>query len=232
MQETAKEKLAESEGQQLLELLCEAVDKMSNASAECTTLEQQLKKTYLEDPSLPRPEITPKNPTMEQKDKTNNILSSYHEKVQSTSLKDARGFPILSKEDTALFKACTLYENWDSNLDAAVDEPDGHKTLRPYVNLWIAGCLKGGCYNYMAQQFNTKENQFDVGGLYAMLIDIIGKVGIHEAHRRVMLVYEAQMLNKETILEFIARLQDMAERVTEIVRDNGDTNFEITTLTL
>ena len=57
MQETTKEKLAESEGQLLLELLCEAVDKMGNASAKCTSLEQQLKNFYLEDPSLPKPEI-------------------------------------------------------------------------------------------------------------------------------------------------------------------------------
>jgi len=134
-----------------LELLCEAVDKMSNSLAVCTALEQQLKKAYLEDPSLPKPEIAFESPTLEQKDRTNNILSSYHEKVQSTSLKDARGFPILSKEDTALFKTCTLYENWDSETGRAVDEPDTHKILRPYVYLWIAGCLKGGCYNYMAQ---------------------------------------------------------------------------------
>ena len=84
--------------------------------------------------------------------------------------------------------------------------------------------MKGGCYNYMAQLFNNKENQFDVGGLHAMLIDFIGKVGLHEAQRRVQEVYTAKMLPKENMLEFIARIQDMAERATEIIRDNGETN--------
>ena len=40
LQGTSKEKLGERDGQQNLDLLCEAVDKMSNASAEYTTLEQ------------------------------------------------------------------------------------------------------------------------------------------------------------------------------------------------
>ena len=84
----------------------------------------------------------------------------------------------------------------------------------------------------MAQQFNTKETQFDVGGLYAMLIEIIGKVGIHDATRRVTSVYMATMLNKETILEFVARIQDMAEKATVIMRDNGETAFTFTTITL
>ena len=234
VKKTPKEKLNESEGQAFLELLCESVDKMSAASEVCSQLEGQLQKAQLEDPSAPKPGVTLADPTLEQKEtaQTNNILSSYHEKIQSNSLKDARGFPILSKEDASYFKDCTLYENWDTRSDRAVDEPDTTKVLRPHVYSWIAGCLKGGPYNYMAQLFNTKEQQFDVGGLYARLIDAIGKIGIHGANKRVTDVYTATMRNKETILEFVARIQDMAEKATVIMRDNGETSFTFTTMAL
>lgn len=231
---TSKEKRNEAEGLTLLDLLYESVDKMSAASEVCSLLEGQLQKAQLEDPSAPKPGVTLADPTLEQKEtaQTNNILSSYHEKIQSNSLKDSRGFPILSKEDASYFKDCTLYENWDTNKNAAVDELETTKVLRPHVYSWIAGCLKGGPYNYMAQLFNTKEQQFDVGGLYARLIDAIGKIGIHGANKRVTDVYTATMRNKETILEFIARIQDMAEKATVIMRDNGETAFTFTTMAL
>ena len=135
VKKTSQEKRNESEGQAFLDLLYESVDKMSAASEVCSLLEGQLKKAQLEDPSAPKPVVILADPTLEQKEtaQTNNILSSYHEKIQSNSLKDARGFPILSKEDTAHFKACTLYENWNPTANGTVDEPDTHKVLRPYV---------------------------------------------------------------------------------------------------
>ena len=105
---TPQEKRNKTEGLAFLELLREAVDKMSAASEACSLLEGQLQKAYLEDPSAQKPGVTLGDPTLEQKDtaQTNNILSSYHEKIQSNSLKDSRGFPILSKEDASYFKDC------------------------------------------------------------------------------------------------------------------------------
>ena len=86
-------------------------------------------------------------------------------------------------------------------------------------------CLRGGNYYYIVTMYNNQKIQYDVAGLYNTVVQLIGKVGTHEANRRVQRVHRAMMEPNETLIQFISRLQYMAERAAEIIKGNGDPDF-------
>ena len=132
---------------------------------------------------------------------------------------------MISVEDKEKFERNTDYEIWNSDSSEAEDESQSNRELRKHVYKWIAMCLRGGDYYYIVAMYNNQKIQYDVARLYNTVVQLIGKVGTHEANRRVQRVHRATMEPNETLIQFISRLQYMAERAAEIIKANGDPDF-------
>jgi len=222
MAKVPKNKLAEEDSDALMNKLFQAIEDLKDTNTALKELEVRLEVLREQVPlALELKVKVPVIIAQTNKGKGSmDILLDFHHQVNSTSFLDENGFPMISVEDKEKFERNTDYEIWNSDSSEAEDESQSNRELRKHVYKWIAMCLRGGNYYYIVAMYNNQKIQYDVARLYNTVVQLIGKVGTHEANRRVQRVHRATMEPNETLIQFISRLQYMAERAAEIIKGN------------